>query len=230
MNFTWQGVIAALGGQAIFLGAAVWLIRKLVSHGMDRDLAKFKAELKAGADCDIEKLRNELRFDIERHKNSLRMAELEHRIRFSRLHEKRAHAIAKLYSLMIEADWIAQGFIYGDIASPDKAAEAKDKALELSRYFESHRLYLPDSVCIILGKFVNKLFTTVNAMKIYWTEIEHPTPQTVEQRNERMQAAFYAFQNELPAIKILLETEFRSLLGAVDEEWLVPTGSVKPST
>src|SRR5271155_2199005 len=112
MQLSWPEVIGALGGQTVFLMAAAWLIRRLVSHGMDRDLAKYKMELKADADGDIEKLRNDLRFEIEKYKNALRKTELEHRIRFSKLHDRRARAIARLYSLMIEAEWYAQDFVY----------------------------------------------------------------------------------------------------------------------
>jgi len=222
MQLSWPEVVTALGGQTIFLMAAAWLIRRLVSHGMDRELAKYKMELKADADRDIEKLRTELRLEIEKHKNSLRMAELEHRVRFSKLHDKRAHAIAALYSLMVEADRIAQDFIYGDARSRDRANAAEEKATELHRYFELHRLYLPNSVCIVLGNFVNKLFHSINAIRIYWTNVEHPTAQMIQQQNEKMLEVLKAFDTELPAIKTLLETEFRSLLGAVDEEWLIP--------
>src|SRR5271156_1097122 len=161
MQLSWPEVIAALGGQTIFLIAAAWLIRRLVSHGMDRDLAKYKAELKADADRGIERLRNELRFDIEKHKNTLRMIELEHRVRFSKLHERRARAIAKLYALMVEADWIAQDFIYGDVRSHERANAAREKARERYRFFELHRLYFPDSGCLLLERFINKLFHSI---------------------------------------------------------------------
>jgi hypothetical protein len=228
MILTWPQVVAALGGQAIFLVAAGWLIRRLVSHGMDRDLAKFRAELKAEADRDIERLRNELRFDIEKHKNTLRMAEVEHRVKFSRLHEKRAEVIAKIYDLMVEADWVAQSFIKGDVKSQTRANAATEKVIELARFFESHRLYLPNSDCVILDGFINKLFHAINAIKIYWTDTEHPNAQMTRDRNEKMLEVLKALDNEIPGIKSLLETEFRKLLGAIEEEWLIRADSIQP--
>src|ERR1700693_786901 len=219
MHLTWLDVIAALGGQTIFLAAAVWLIRRLVSHGMDRDLAKYKAELKADADRDIEKFRNELRFDIEKHKNTLKIAEVEHRVRFSRLHEKRAEVIANIYQLMVDADWMSQSFIKGDVRSQTRADVAMDKVIELSKYFELHRLYLPESDCIILKSFINELFHLVTSIKTFWTDVKNPTSQEIHQQNQQMREVLNSLETKIPGIKSLLEKEFRTLLGAIEEEW-----------
>jgi hypothetical protein len=41
-------------------------------------------EWKADADRQIEKVKNELQLELERHKNALRMTALEHKVRFSK--------------------------------------------------------------------------------------------------------------------------------------------------
>jgi len=196
-------------------------VRRLVSHGMDRDLAKYKMELKADADRDIEKLRNELRFEIERHKNTLRMLEHEHRVRFSKLHERRAKTIARIYSLMVQAEGLAKGFVLIDTMSRDRATAAHEKVMELYQFFELNRLYLPNSICVILTAFINKLSFSVSLIKSYWTNVEFPPEHMLQERNDKMLEVASAFENEIPGIKSLLETEFRKLLGAVDEEWLI---------
>jgi len=56
MPINWQEVITSLGGAAVIstatLGAVGWLIKTLVSNRFALEAEKFKAELKASADCD----------------------------------------------------------------------------------------------------------------------------------------------------------------------------------
>jgi len=217
MQLSWPEVIGALGGQTIFLVAAAWLIRRLVSHGMDRDLAKYKAELKAEADRDIEKLRNDLLLEAERLRATLRISELEHRVRFSKLHETRAEVIAKIYAMMVQTDWTAQGYVYGDTRDREKAVVALDKIMELRIMFEQNRLYLPESVCQVVDKFIRKVFSLVNALKIYFADVEFPNARMRQEQNEKMLEVVKALETDLPGMKMLLEVEFRKLLGAADE-------------
>jgi hypothetical protein len=218
MHLTWTDVLLALGGQTIFLTAAVWLIQSLVSHGMERDLAQYKTELKFEADTEIERLRN-----------TLKMSELEHRVKFSKLHERRAEVIAKLYRMMVGADSASKRFVMMNPQSRDSALSAKEKVGDLIEYFELHRLYFPESVCIFIDQYVRKLFSCVTAITIYWTDTEHPTNAMRLQQNEKMLEVINALDSELPKVKKLLESEFRVLLGAVEEEWFIPVNPDTPS-
>lgn len=218
MLTSWLELIKSLGGDAIFLSVAAWLIRELVTHRMDRDIAKYKMELKTDSGRDIETLRGELKLEIEKYKNSLRMIEHEHRVRFSRLHEERARAIARLYSLIVEAESIAKNFVYNNNHSQDMANAARKKVDELYCYFQLHRLYFPNSICTDLDIFISKLSMSVNAIWVYLTSIEYPTEQIKVQQGEKMHEAANALETVLPKVRNLLENEFRTLLGAVDEE------------
>jgi hypothetical protein len=50
-------VIASLGGNVILLAAVGWLIKTLLSHRFSLEAEKFKVEVKAAADAEIERVR-----------------------------------------------------------------------------------------------------------------------------------------------------------------------------
>jgi hypothetical protein len=202
-------VITALGSQALLIAGIAWLTRKIVSHGLDRDLEEFKAKLKSESDREVEHL-----------KNTLEMTALEHRVRFSKLHERRARVIATLYRLITEAEWSARGFVHVAARNQDRANEAALGVRRLFRYFQLNRLYLPDPVCIIVTSLINKMFGSVSAIQIYFAEAEHPTTQMRLEQNKKMLEVIPIIETEIPGLKSLLESEFRKLLGALDEEWL----------
>src|SRR6266853_1698197 len=96
----WQELVKTLGGQAVFLAAAAYLIKQLVSSRMERETESFKTKLQSDATFQIEafkaKLQAEANIEIERLKSSLQIAVLEHQVRFSKLHEQRATLISQL--------------------------------------------------------------------------------------------------------------------------------------
>jgi hypothetical protein len=49
-------VIASLGGNVILLAAVGWLIKTLLSHRFSLEAEKFKVEVKAAADAEIERV------------------------------------------------------------------------------------------------------------------------------------------------------------------------------
>ena len=83
--------------------------------------------------------------------------------------------------------------------------------------FEQNRLYLPESVCQVVDKFIRKVFSLVNALKIYFADVEFPNARMRQEQNEKMLEVVKALETDLPGMKMLLEVEFRKLLGAADE-------------
>src|ERR1043166_1529586 len=84
-------VLATAGGTTGLGFALALLVRKLISHNLDKDIELFRVQLKAGTDVEIERLRS-----------SLEIASFEHQIRFTKLHEKQAQVIAELYAHLVE--------------------------------------------------------------------------------------------------------------------------------
>jgi len=103
MTINWQDVIVTvfttIGGGVVLLGAAAYLIRAALTQRLLLDAEAFKGQLKASADAEIERL-----------KVSLQMSALEHEVRFSKLHEKRAEVIAELYRRLVELSMLAHQY------------------------------------------------------------------------------------------------------------------------
>jgi len=105
MTINWQDVIvtvfSTIGGGAVLLGAAAYLIKAALTQRLLLDAEMFKGQLKASADAEIERL-----------KVSLQMSALEHEVRFSKLHEKRAEVIAELYGRLVEISMLVHQCAY----------------------------------------------------------------------------------------------------------------------
>jgi hypothetical protein len=86
-------VVGVIGGTTAGTAIVVFLSRSLLQSLLTRDLERFKAELKAQHDVELERLRADLR-----------VAASERETRFSRLHERRLDVIAGLYALAV-ATW-----------------------------------------------------------------------------------------------------------------------------
>jgi hypothetical protein len=201
-TITLGGAIAALGGQALFLASVGWLVKTLVSQRLTKEADEFKITLQSRADVEIERI-----------KASLQMVATEHQVRFAKLHERRAMVIAELYGYLVETPAHAGEFIFQNVRDREQAAKAQSKVWELYRFINLNRIYLPEPVCVMLDKFESILRKSILFVDVHWTQIEHPTTQTIEDRNKVMLEACSALESDLPAIRTELVKEFRVLLG-----------------
>ncbi len=133
----WQSVLLAIGGNAALLAVLGLLSKSLLEKVLARDSARFESEIKAKADATIEHLKTELQLKT-----------IEHQVRFSKLHERRATVIAELNGHLVEALWEAESFLSpmewaGEPDKKEKHITAMNKLAELYRYFDKHRIYLP---------------------------------------------------------------------------------------
>jgi hypothetical protein len=205
MAINWQDLLTSIGttlaSGTVVLGAAAWLAKTLLSDRLTRQAESFKIQLKADADTANERL-----------KNSLQMMALEHQVRFSKLHEKRAEVIGELYARLIEVEKGYGRFVLVDGYERDaeKQGEARHKTddamYEMSLFIEKHRIYFP------AGVWDNAIHVGV------YGEVggTYATPETARERREAFRKATEALQKEIPAARTALEDEFRKLLGVED--------------
>jgi hypothetical protein len=207
--------VAALGGQALFLAAAGWLIKSLVSHRLTKEADAFKANLQSDADSFKIQLQSSKDVEIERLRASLQQVATEHEIRFAKLHEKRALVIAELYMTLVEAKVHAGQFIFQGGRNPALAERATAKVTDLYKFISLNRIYLPESVCTLVDNFEIRLRTSVLLVDVYWNLMDsHPTePAQVENKNKAMVEACDVLESEAPTLLKQLEREFRELLG-----------------
>lgn len=188
----WQSLLVAFSGNAALLLVLGFLGRSLMSSVLAKDIEKFKADLHA--------------------------ATVEHQVRFSKLHEKRAEVLAQLYKLLVETTWQATTF-----ASPMQWAGDPDKKTqyvttvnaitEYFRFFDQHRIWLPASLCDSLEAFAKQLRTPTIHLGVY-LEIEHPTKNTLKEREKVWAKAWDSVERDIPRLRTAIEAEFRELLGA----------------
>jgi len=182
---------------------------------------------KIWADRSLEKLRQEhtrlnlelthtLDLVTEQAKHFHQMAALEHQVRFSKLHEKRAEVVAKLYALLVELQYAGQRYVsVGAYESKrdDEFSKTIAKVHEGFLFIEEHQIYLPDDpVCTLLEEFRETLIKSVAAVQAY----EQYTDGSANFRQEKTQAlkgAAEAFKVHIPAVRIALKDEFRKILG-----------------
>src|SRR5882762_8947453 len=188
MPINWQevltSVLTTVGGGGVLLAAAAWLIKTVLTDRLAREAEEFKTQLKADADAQIERL-----------KNSLEMAALEHQVRFSKLHERRAEVIAELYKRLVEVGAEGSLFVYTVGGSSGEHFEQYNKAYknnwDLARFIEANRIYLPVRACDLLDKYVHTLNKAVIDVNIYGT-IEFPNPKTIQEQTEVLRKAYIA--------------------------------------
>ena len=206
---TWQTVLLAIGGNTTVLLVLGWLGKSFLDKVIARDTMVFELNLKAKSDAAMEHL-----------KNDLQLATIEHEVRFSRLHEKRATVIAELYGHLVETLWEAESFLspmewVGEPNKGQKRITAMNKVAELYRYFDKHRIYLPPALCTSLESLVLEVRTLIIKFGVYVDLKDETMPaHTYKQKQDAWLDGFEAIKNKVPQARERLEEEFRSLLGA----------------
>ena len=205
---TWKTILLAIIGNATVITVLGFLGKSILDRLIARDIKRFENDLKAKSDAASDRLRYELQLQT-----------IEHQVRFSRLHEKRASVIAELYGYLVEALLEAENFLH-PIQDPvegkkERYDQAMNKLVELYRYFEKHRIYLPEEICTSLQDLIQKVrFQMIKSgvWARYWDHLH--SEDSRKQMMEAEDSAREAFTNEAPVARRSLENEFRSLLGA----------------
>jgi hypothetical protein len=119
-------IFASIGGSAVLLGAVGFLIKLLISHLLDKDIALYKS--------DLEKL------------------SFEYRVIFSKLHETRAKITTKLYASIVELESKVSTFV-NYAASVDEETNQKHmeelwKAADgFKDIFQKNRIFYSTDLC-----------------------------------------------------------------------------------
>jgi hypothetical protein len=206
---TWQTILLAFSGNAALLAVLGLLGKSLLEKLITRDTKRFETDLKAKADVAIEHLRSDLQ-----------IRSIEHQVRFSRLHEKRASVIAELYGHLVETLWEAESFLSPMewVGEPDKQEKhriAMNKLVDFFRYFDKHRIYLPEEICASLEALAMKVRSHIIAFGVYLRfNDQSMNDYTREQKEKAWNDGWDAIKNDVPQARKVLEEEFRMLLGA----------------
>ena len=179
----WQGLIKEFSLFTVAAGAIAWLVQRIAVRVFDRDLEKFKADLSKVA--------------------------FEHQVVFQKLHEKRADVIGELYSLMVKSEWATNTYVNiyekpGEKSRPEKAKDAWDALRELYRYFDLHRLYLPENVCSLIDKYIEALWEPTRALSL--------SEAIDDDSGKKWSESYLKTKNDLPPMKKAVEEEYRKII------------------
>jgi hypothetical protein len=204
----WQTVLLAFGGNAALLAVLGLLGKSLLDKLITRDTKQFETDLKAKSDTAIERLRSDLQ-----------IRSIEHQVRFSRLHEKRASVIAGLYGHLVETLWEAESFLSpiewaGEPSKREKHQTAMNKLVEYFRFFDKHRIYLPESLCVSLEAIAMRVRSHVIEFGVYTRfDDQSLNEHTRTQKENAWNKGWETIKNDIPRARKQLEEEFRALLG-----------------
>lgn len=228
----WQSILLAFGGNAALLLVLGFLGRSLLVNLMTRDAARFQIELKARTDSEIERLKSELKAradsEIERLKSELQIRALEHGVKFSKLHDRRAKVIADVYEKLVSVLQSSERFLNpgrwrseARIPSSVDFSTATREILDSLGFLNRHRLYLPEAVAEQVGRLLREIREQLSTSG-QWTKLQIPeellTQEDRAMRAEDAQQAYDAIQKQIKPAKLALEEAFRGLLGESVEQ------------
>ena len=201
-------IITAIGGSAVLFGAMAWLARSVITQLLSRDLEKFKTNLQA-----------ETRQELIRLQSSLQLVEIEHQVRFSRLHDRQVDIMSEMYSLLVLLHRAASTFVryYQSDEAQTKDEHIRqlwDAADKFNEYFEKHRIYFTKDVCSKIDGLNNTLSEACSMLVFFFQEAS-AIKVTDNQIWDIWNRAMDTIESEVPKIKELLEQSFRELLGVL---------------
>lgn len=205
---TFESIALALTGNALALAVLGWLAKSLLQNLLTKDLAAHRIRLE---------LENERATQAFGHE--LALLAREHDITFSKLHQRRAQTIAKLYELLsITAE---KGSSYSSPISysnePTKSelfnifASAYNDA---AKYFYSHKLFLPEESCKKIEELFQGLKKHPSKMNAYMGMAERHQSHELEIKSlDAWNESWKYFEHEFKPAMTVLERDFRQLLG-----------------
>jgi hypothetical protein len=192
----------ALGGNAVFIAVVAFLGRNVVTHWLDKDIERFKSDIRATADTELAKLRS-----------ALQIVANEHSILLTRLQDKRAEVIDQLYGLLATSISTTRTYVAifefpGDPSREEKGKRAAEAIVAFTNYFDQKRIWLPVECCSKVEALETGLRNIFN---------EFTLDRSFEKRGQpKAQEWIKIWENVtkdlVPPARATLETEMRRLL------------------
>ncbi|WP_285315266.1 hypothetical protein [Stenotrophomonas maltophilia] len=203
-----ETIALALTSNALALAVLGWLAKSLIQNLLTKDLAEHRIRL------ELENERASQAFGHE-----LALAAREHDITFSKLHQRRAQTVAKLYELLSIA--AEKGSNYStpisysnEPSKPELFAIFANAFNEAAKYFYSHKLFLPEESCAKIEELFQGLKTLPSKMNTFMAMAEmHKSPEMEIKSLDAWNEAWKYFEHDLKPAMALLERDFRLLLG-----------------
>jgi hypothetical protein len=198
----WQIIITTLSATGFATAAFVYLAKALSKHLLSLDLERFKGELKATHEKELERLRADLRIAAFRQETT-----------FAKLHEKRAEVIAELYAKLAAVNGAMHELLSpleldGGAGRDKREKSAAEAGTNFARYYRSHQIYFDESLCNLLDSFSRDM------IRAWVTHIHNPlTGEGGIDRWEPRLKEWERLDKQVPTVRKEIEQNFRQLLG-----------------
>lgn len=197
----WNTFVTTVSATGVASAAFVFLAKIFSKHLLSMDLERFKADLKATNEKELERLRADLR-----------IAAFQQETTFAKLHEKRAEVIAELYSRLDAVHKAVESLLSPVMSSlpnhEKREAAAAEAGKQLIDYYTTHQIYFEEHLCAHLRKFIQLI---ANAR---FSHLMYPvgSKESMESWQKRCEA-WDTLQKQAPVAREEIECSFRQLLG-----------------
>ena len=163
---------------------------------------------------------------IESYKNDLERTAVEHSVRFQRLHAERADIIKTFYEEFSQLDEVLSSTLAPFQPVQDKPLVAKVQLMskhfnDTREYFVPRRIFFDEQACEQVDRVLSVargIFFDVTAHEI---DVLHPQYRydrgILTERHEFWEKARVSHKNDFSPLKKNLESQFRALLGIVNQ-------------
>ena len=100
----------------------------------------------------------------------------------------------------------------GEPSKNEKYEDAMNMLGEFFRFFDLHRIYIPENICSLIEEFIDKLRSPTIGLGIYFS-IENPNEETLKEKMNIWHKAWNEAKEDVPVARREIEREFRVILG-----------------
>lgn len=139
----WNVIISSIGIGVGGLATAGFLVKWLITHLLDKDLASFKQSLQHAYDTKLEEL-----------KSSHAIKALEFEAKYNPLHQRRLEVIAELYGKL--------AYVYDLLSSRLHHAQIDPKIidaarLDAQRYYSNNKIFFSEHECELINTYLETI-------------------------------------------------------------------------
>jgi hypothetical protein len=201
----WIGAfVTVIGGTAAVVGILGYFTSRIVEHWLDKRLENHKSKLESESERAADALRHRLQMEY-----------LEHEVRFRKLHEVQANAIANVYEALqqFHADFVSylHPIEMGGESKDEKIPFVNASMCKFRDAFYPRRLYFPEELAKKIHKFSELMIKETNDFTLARKrEREGRAPVGGE---DYWANAMNAINEQSPELFRQIEDEFRRLMG-----------------
>lgn len=208
-------ILTQAGTVAITSAIVVFVGRLFISKSFEAAMEKFKAM----NDKSLETHKAELALENERLKATLKIAELEHHIKYGKLHEDRLIAIKKVYGSLniIQTKLLTMIILSNGRRSTDEFDLRKNASDAVNAFeidFSLSRIYFDSHICdrlLVILRLARGILMDMNVLDSISISNRETVKKEEELKNWRDRT--FGLNSDIDLARQEIEIEFRKLIG-----------------